>query len=177
MIREKVNFNTEWLYSSKDYTDGELKDFQEAEFEQVSIPHANTLLTRHKGPDFQEQIESYRFISWYRRHFILDESYKEKRIFIEFEGVANAAKIYVNEKYIGEHKGAYTGFSFDITEFLNSWGEENVIAVRVDSTKRSDIPPEGGEVDYCLFGGIVRDVWLIATGECTLIILLFQLHI
>ncbi|MEY8328499.1 MAG: DUF4982 domain-containing protein [Lachnospiraceae bacterium] len=166
MIREKVNFNTEWLYSSKDYTDGELKDFQEAEFEQVSIPHANTLLTRHKGPDFQEQIESYRFISWYRRHFILDESYKEKRIFIEFEGVANAAKIYVNEKYIGEHKGAYTGFSFDITEFLNSWGEENVIAVRVDSTKRSDIPPEGGEVDYCLFGGIVRDVWLIATGEC-----------
>ena len=102
MIREKVNFNTEWLYSSKDYTDGELKDFQEAEFEQVSIPHANTLLTRHKGPDFQEQIESCRFISWYRRHFILDESYKEKRIFIEFEGVANAAKIYVNEKYIGE---------------------------------------------------------------------------
>lgn len=82
MIREKVNFNTEWLYSSKDYTDGELKNFQEAEFEQVSIPHANTLLTRHKGPDFQEQIESYRFISWYRRHFILDESYKEKEFLL-----------------------------------------------------------------------------------------------
>ncbi len=166
MIRKKVNFNTEWLYSPTDSTDGELVDFYDREFEQVSLPHANTLLTRHKGPDFQQQIESYRFISWYRRHFVLDESYRGKRIFIEFEGVASAAEVYVNETYIGEHKGAYTGFSFDITEALNAWGEDNVIAVRVDSTKRSDIPPEGGEVDYCLFGGIVRDVWLIATGEC-----------
>lgn len=166
MVREKVNFNTKWLYSSNDYSDGELVDFHDTEFEQVSLPHANTLLTRHKGPNFQEQIESYRFISWYRRHFILDESYRGKRIIIEFEGIATVAKVYVNEKYIGEHKGAYTGFSFDITEFLNSWGKDNVIAVRVDSTRRSDIPPEGGEVDYCLFGGIVRNAWLIATSEC-----------
>lgn len=164
MIRETINFNTEWLYSPKD-NNSRLADLDESEFEQVSIPHANTLLTRHKGPDFQEQIESYRFVSWYRRHFVLDERYSGKRIIIEFDGVANMAEIYVNEKYAGEHKGAYTGFSFDITEFLNPCKEENVIAVRVDSTKRADIPPEGGSVDYCLFGGIVRDVRMIATGE------------
>jgi len=165
MVRKKMNFNTEWLYSPKDYAGGELADFNDTEFEQISIPHANTLLTAHKGPDFQKQIESYRFVSWYRRHFILDESYRGKRIIIEFEGVSNAAEIYVNGKYVGEHKGAYTSFLFDITEFLNPCGEKNVIAVRVDSTKRADIPPEGGSVDYCLFGGIVRDVWLITAGE------------
>lgn len=166
MVREKINFNTGWLYSPKDYTNGELVGLNDAGFEQVSIPHANTLLTTHKGPDFQEQIESYRFVSWYRRHFVLDENYEGKRIIIEFEGVATVAEVYVNEQYVGEHKGAYTSFSFDITEFLKPCGEENVIAVRVDSTRQADIPPEGGSVDYCLFGGIVRDVWMIATGEC-----------
>lgn len=166
MVREKMNFNTEWLYSPKDYENGALPELNDSTFEQVSVPHANTLLKTHKGPNFQEQIESYRFISWYRRHFVLDESYEGKRIQVEFEGVATVAQVYVNGQFVGEHKGAYTGFSFDITEYLNPSNEENVIAVRVDSTRHADIPPEGGSVDYCLFGGIVRDVWLIATGEC-----------
>lgn len=166
MVREKISFNTGWLYSDKDDTNGELVGLNDTGFEHVSIPHANRLLTTHKGPNFQEQIESYRFVSWYRRHFVLDKIYEGKRIIIEFEGIANVAEVYVNGQFVGEHKGAYTSFRFDITEFLKPFGEENIIAVRVDSTKRVDIPPEGGDVDYCLFGGIVRNVWLIATGEC-----------
>lgn len=166
MAREIINFNTEWLYSPYDLTNGELAELNDSEFESVSIPHANKILETHKGPNFQEQIESYRFVSWYRRHFVLGEEYKNKNIIIEFEGVATVAEVYVNGEFVGEHKGAYTSFSFDITNFLNPVGEENVIAVRVDSTKRADIPPEGGSVDYCLFGGIVRDVNLIVTGDC-----------
>lgn len=132
----------------------------------MCLPHANTLLTRHKGPDFQEQIESYRFVSWYRRHFSLDKSFKNQRIFVEFEGVATVAQVYVNGQFVMEHKGAYTGFTVDITRYLLPCGEENVLAVRVDSTKHTDIPPEGNQVDYCLFGGIVRNVWMIATADC-----------
>lgn len=166
MVREKINFNTEWLYSSKEETNGSQMGLDDTGFEPVSIPHANKLLTAHKGSNFQEQIETYRFVSWYRKHFVLDERYEGKNIILEFEGIANVAKVYVNERLVGEHKGAYTSFSFDITEFLHPCGEENIIAIRVDSTKRTDIPPEGGSVDYCLFGGIVRDVWMIITGGC-----------
>jgi len=166
MGREKLNWNTEWLFLPRDYENGALAESSEAEFKKVSLPHANTLLKKHKGPDFQEQIESYRFVSWYRRHFVLGKSYEGKRIFVEFEGVATVARVYVNGQFAGEHKGAYTGFTLDITEYLKPWGEDNVIAVRVDSTRQADIPPEGGSVDYCVFGGIVRDVWLIATGTC-----------
>lgn len=166
MEREIINFNTGWLYSNKDYTNGELFELNDSDFESVSIPHANKILETHKGPDFQNQIESYRFVSWYRRHFVLGEEYKNKNIIIEFEGVATVAQVYVNGKFVGDHKGAYTSFSFDITKFLNPVGEENIIAVRVDSTKRADIPPEGGSVDYCLFGGIVRDINMIVTGDC-----------
>lgn len=164
-MRQTINFNTDWLYSPYDYSNAELKDFDDSGFETVSIPHANTILTQHKGPNFQAQIDSYRFVSWYRRHFTLPECYEDgKRVIVEFEGVATVAEVYVNGEYIGEHKGAYTGFSYDITDSLKTDGSDNVIAVRVDSTKRSDIPPEGGSVDYCLFGGIVRDVNMIVTG-------------
>ncbi|MGN1097359.1 MAG: glycoside hydrolase family 2 protein, partial [Clostridia bacterium] len=162
--RETLNFNTGWLYSPCDYSNAQLRQFDDSGFECVSVPHANTVLTAHKGNDFQKQIESYRFVSWYRRHFSLPQEYDGKRIIVEFQGVASAAEVYVNGKYVGSHRGAYTGFSFDITGCIKTDGSDNVIAVRVDSTKRSDIPPEGGSVDYCLFGGIVRDVTMLAVN-------------
>lgn len=164
--RQIINFNTNWLYSPNEYTNAELSGFDDSGFEPVSIPHANKILEKHKGPNFQSQIESYRFVSWYRRHFALPECYAEgKRVIVEFEGVATVAEVYVNGNFVGEHKGAYTGFAYDITDYINSDGADNVIALKVDSTKRTDIPPEGGRVDYCLFGGIVRDVNMIIAGS------------
>lgn len=163
MTRKILNFNTRWLYSPNDYSNAQLTDFDDSGFESVSVPHANTLLTAHKGPNFQKQIESYRFVSWYRRRFALGEEYDGKHVTVEFEGVATVADVYVNGEFVGTHKGAYTSFSFDITNYIVHG--ENVIAVRVDSTRQPDIPPEGGSVDYCLFGGIVRDVKMIVTDQ------------
>lgn len=158
--RRIVNFNTGWLYLPYDNMDARLQLFDDSNFEPVTIPHANKVLEIHKGDDFQGQIEAYRFISWYRRHFIVPDNFEGMRIIIEFQGVATVAEVYVNGEYVGSHKGAYTGFSFDITDYVNWGNKDNVIAIRVDSTKHSDIPPEGGDVDYCLFGGIVRNVIL-----------------
>lgn len=164
--REVLNFNSRWLYSDRDYTNAHLKNFDDSAFEKVCVPHANRVITRHKGGevDFSEQIASYRFVSWYRRHFTLPKSYTGKRIFVQFEAVANACEVFVNGSSVGEHKGAYTGFKLEITDYV-LLGEDNVIAVRCDSTKRDDIPPEGGNVDYCLFGGIVRNVNMIVTND------------
>ena len=157
--REILNFNTLWRYSPHDHSGAEALLFDDSGFEKVSIPHANTVLKTHKGNDFLTQIESYRFISWYRRHFTLSQKYAGKRVIIGFEGVATVCEVYINGIFAGSHKGAYTSFSFDITDHI-IFGGDNVIAIKVDSTRRSDIPPEGGEVDYCLFGGIVRNVTL-----------------
>lgn len=165
--REVLIFNSGWLYSPCDYTNAQLKNFDDSGFEEVCVPHANKILEHHKGEDgrsFLNDIASYRFVSWYRRHFTLGEEYRGKRVRIEFEAVASVAEVYVNGNFIGEHKGAYTPFEFDITDYIN-FDEDNVLSVRVDSTRRSDVPPEGGSVDYCLFGGIVRDVNMIVTGK------------
>ncbi len=160
--RKVMNFNTEWLYLPSDDPGARLAGFDDSGFEPVGIPHANTVLGAHKGDDFQKYIEQYRFVSWYRRHFTLPGDWAGKRVTVGFEGVATVADVYVNGQFAGRHKGAYTGFSFDITDYV-SFGSANVIAVRVDSTRHADIPPEGGEVDYCLFGGIVRNVTLTVT--------------
>lgn len=164
-IREEKNFNTGWLYAPFDCNSGYMTDLSEETFEPVCIPHANKCLESYKGEDFQGQIDSYRFVSWYRRHFALDSTYANKKIYVVFEGVATIADVYVNGKYVGNHRGAYTGFTFDITDYIKTGGCDNLIAVRVDSTRQTEVPPEGGDVDYCLFGGIVRNVHMIVTEK------------
>src|SRR5262245_21292511 len=70
-----------------------------------------------------------------------------------------AATVWINGQKLGEYRGGYTPFSFELTPHLN-WRGDNVLAMEVDSTERSDIPPFGGEIDYLTFGGIYRDVAL-----------------
>ena len=161
--REVLNFDTEWLYSSVDYENGASVDLDDSGFEQVSVPHANTILQEHKGEDFEKEIASYRFVSWYRRHFTLPKEYAGRNIMVEFEGVATVAQVYLNGELLAEHDGAYTGFTVDISDYVYTDGRDNVLAVRVDSEKQTQIPPEGGNVDYCVFGGIVRDVSMTIT--------------
>lgn len=161
--RETLNFNTDWLYSSTNYENGEAVRLDDSGFDKVSVPHANTILETHKGNDFPNQIAAYRFISWYRRHFTLPENYAGRNITVDFEGVATIADVYLNGELLETHKGAYTGFSVDITDKVYTDGRENILAVRVNSERQPEIPPEGGNVDYCLFGGIVRDVTMTVT--------------
>ena len=70
-----------------------------------------------------------------------------------------AATVTINGHKLGEYRGGYTPFSFDLTPHLKPDGH-NVLAVEVDSTERPDIPPFGGNIDYLTFGGIYREVAL-----------------
>lgn len=90
-------------------------------------------------------------IAWYRKHFTIDREREGKTVYIEFEGVYRDCEIYVNDYYIGRHMSGYTGFYFDIGDFLN-YGGENVIAVKVDASQYEGWYYEGG--------GIYRNVWL-----------------
>ncbi len=70
-----------------------------------------------------------------------------------------ASTVWINGVRLGEYKGGYTPFSFDLTPHIDFEGE-NVLAVDVDSTERPDIPPFGYQIDYLTFGGIYREVSL-----------------
>src|SRR5271155_3737305 len=70
-----------------------------------------------------------------------------------------ASTVWINGHRLGEYKGGYTPFSFELTPHVN-FAADNLLAVDVDSSERPDIPPFGNRVDYLTFGGIYREVSL-----------------
>ncbi len=157
--RTVLNFNTHWLFNGDvPGGAGQAVGLDEAAFVPVTLPYFR--VHPHKGfPKGDFEVPS----SWYRRHFTIPSTLSGRRLRVEFQGVAKVADVYVNGTFVGQHRGAYTSFGYDITPHVTIGGADNVIAVRVDSMTRNDIPPEGGAVDYFVWGGIVRDVNLIVT--------------
>jgi len=151
-----VSFNPGWLFLPADSASAASKEFDESTCTPVCLPHTNKIV------DYANiDTSSFAFISWYRKHYTPPPALLGKRFLLEFEAVSKAAEVFVNGTRAGGHDGAYTPFTLDITGRL-AIGMDNVIAVRVDSRQRKDIPPEGRDVDFMLFGGIVRDVRLSA---------------
>jgi beta-galactosidase len=146
--------NRKWRYSRSLVEGGHLKDFDDSAFERVVVPHTNVRLPWH---GFDEK--TYEFVSLYRRRFKLPAEARSKRVFVDFEGVMTASTVWINGTKLGEYKGGYTPFSFELTSHLDFEGD-NVLAVDVDSSERPDIPPFGYEIDYLTFGGIYREVAL-----------------
>jgi beta-galactosidase len=146
--------NRNWRYSKSFAQGAHGKDFDDSGFETVVIPHTNVRLPWHSFDD-----KDYEFVSLYRRKFKLPPEARGRRVFVDFEGVMTASTVWINGEKLGEYKGGYTPFSFDLTPHIDFDGE-NVLAVDVDSTERPDIPPFGHQIDYLTFGGIYREVAL-----------------
>lgn len=96
-------------------------------------------------------------VGWYRKQFAFDPAWAGKRVAVEFEGVYRDATVWVNGVYLDRHTSGYTSFALDLTDHLLE-GEENSIAVRVDSDQ-----PEGWWYEGA---GIYRNVKLLI-GEPT----------
>jgi beta-galactosidase len=154
--RITLPMNRNWRYSRALVEGGHAKDFDDSKFERVVIPHSNVSLPWH---GFDEK--TYEFVSLYRRRFKLPPAARGKHVFVDFEGAMTASTVWINGVRLGEYKGGYTPFSFELTPHLDFDGE-NVLAVDLDSTERPDIPPFGYEIDYLTFGGIYREVSLRA---------------
>ncbi|MBN2104245.1 DUF4982 domain-containing protein [bacterium] len=91
-------------------------------------------------------------IGWYRKSFWIPESDLGRRISVQFDGVFRNSLVWVNGFYLGHEPSGYSGFWYDITDYLN-YGGENIIAVRVDVIMEEGWFYEGA--------GIYRHVWLI----------------
>jgi beta-galactosidase len=79
-------------------------------------------------------------------------------VFVRFEAASLTARVFLNGKETGEHKGGFQAFCFELAPLE----AENVLAVRVDNSRREDVIPLGG--DFTVFGGIYRPVSLIVTS-------------
>ncbi len=149
-------------------------DFDDSGWESVNLPHDYIIdgvptCAKNRGEDLSDipamqTMDSMltangsleRYVAWYRKHFFVERSSENNRIFIRFDGVMRNSVYYINGFYLDTHFSGYTPAQFDITDFLN-FGGDNVISVKVDPRI-----PEGWWYEG---GGIYRHVWLIETPQ------------
>ncbi len=101
----------------------------------------------------------------YLREIYVPRDWAEKRLFIKFYGVESVADVMVNGKYVGEHRGGATAFTFEITDKVNV-GASNRLHVIVNDAPQSDILPTSHEENR--YGGIYRPVELIVTDKLSI---------
>jgi beta-galactosidase len=92
---------------------------------------------------------------WYRKRILIPAADKGKKNFIQFDGVYMNADVWINGHHLGNHPYGYTGFIFDLTDYLK-YDSSNVIAVEVKN--------EGQNSRWYSGSGIYRHVWLIKMG-------------
>ncbi|HUP44701.1 MAG TPA: glycoside hydrolase family 2 TIM barrel-domain containing protein [Thermoanaerobaculia bacterium] len=154
--RVRHTINEGWRYAPGPVERVEEPAFDDSAWEGVHLPHTWNAI------DAFDKTSSYRRgVGWYRKRLQLDPAVEGRRLFLHFEAANQVADVYVNGRHAGQHIGGYTAFAFDITDLV-TFERPNLIAVRVDNAHDPDIPPLNA--DFTFFGGIYRDVWLIATA-------------
>ena len=162
-----VSFDDNWLFARYGLQPGgtrideprglEAADLNDKAWQKLSLPHDWAIA----GP-FRIELAGetgklpWKGIGWYRKHFIVPASDKNKKLFIHFDGAMAYAKIYVNGKYAGTWPYGYSSFRIDISPFVIA-GKENIIAVRLDT--------ESWDSRWYPGAGIYRHVWLVKTSD------------
>ena len=133
----------------------------------VSLPHTWNALDGQDGrtagqPSRPEERGSdyFRGVGWYARPLEIPADRKGKRIFVLFEAASQRATVYFNDQRLGEHRGGFTAFGYELTA-LARFGAPNELRVQVDNTLVKTIAPLAG--DFNVNGGIYRPVHLVVT--------------
>lgn len=151
----KINFNKDWKVTGENDRFIAKEGSQYGEYE-VSIPHDAMLNTERTKEAFNGSKKAY-FSNgtWeYKKDLFAEKDWENKLVYLEFEGVFNRTKVYVNDAYVGKNDYGYSEFDFCLNSHLN-FGEKNTIKV-VAST--------GDDSRWYSGAGIYRNVNLLV-GE------------
>jgi beta-galactosidase len=155
--REVISINKNWQFTAELATPRGLGwGTGPSRANRVNLPHT------WNDIDFMSDGGYRRGYGSYSKDLEIPPDYKGKRLFLRFEGAGSVANVFINSNHLGEHKGAYTAFTYEITAFVN-YGGSNSLSVICDNSQRFDLAPQGG--DFNMYGGLYRDAWLIVTDE------------
>lgn len=176
--RVVLPFNSDWAFQYFPHSNPPeavtAVDYDDSSWPAIATPHTWSTFetTRDVHPfimEASERRDPYWWRGWgvYRKSFEVTPDRPGRRWFIEFEGAQKHARVYLNGHFLGEHKGGYTAFSYDLTDFLYLDGQTaNVLAVLV-SNRRDDlaggIPPMTAG-NFNVYGGLYREVRLVGTA-------------
>ncbi|WP_228850413.1 glycoside hydrolase family 2 TIM barrel-domain containing protein [Aegicerativicinus sediminis] len=146
----------DWKFQKGEVSNGYSPTINDGDWETVKVPHDWAI-----GESFELNGNGdtgklpWKAEGWYRKHLMLDASYRGKRIFLVFDGVMAFPEVFVNGEFAGKWDYGYNSFYLDITPFIKI-GEKNLIAIHADTRKHDSRWYPGG--------GIYRKVTLLATN-------------
>jgi len=167
------NFNPGWKFLKGDATGAEQVAFDDSKWADVSAPHtyndvdSYAHIISHSGGDRF----AYAGIAWYRKHFKLPAGARGGKVFLEFEGLKQAGRFWVNGKFVGKFENGVTACGLDLTTFVNFGDQENIIAVKVDNSNDYKEEATGTEFEWMgrafnpNYGGLNHDIVLHLTGK------------
>lgn len=148
--RAVIPLNNDWLFRFS-------HEVHKGSGHKVVLPHTWNAVDALSGkPDYKRGIGNY------SRSLFVPASWQGRRIFIRFEGANTTTDLFLNGKHIGEHRGGYGAFIFELTDKL-IYGAKNQLLVRVNNAEQLDVMPLVG--DFNFYGGIYRNVALLLTND------------
>ena len=167
-----------WNSASPGASEFQAKDFNDSDWDDIRVPLSWEMANYGKpvytnvGYPFKNNppnantgmsdygVEDHNATGFYRRTITIPETWKDKRVFVHFDGVYSAAVVWVNGKYVGYSQDSNTDAEFDITGFVTTG--DNQLSVRV--YRWCDGSYLEGQ-DMWHLSGIHRDVYLVATPK------------
>jgi beta-galactosidase len=141
--------------------------YDDGGWEQVAVPHTWNRVGEY-GLARSAATNNKQGIGWYRLTYSAPAAAKGRRQYLDFGAVGIVADVWVNGTHVGQHKGAYSRFRFDVTP---AWkpGAANLIVVKADNSKpevgstTAEVLPLAG--DFFIHGGMYRGVSLIEAND------------
>jgi beta-galactosidase len=155
--RVRDTFDFGWKFFKGDTPGAQQSNFADAKWKDVDLPHDWSIegpLSQARGATEPSLPMG---IGWYRKHFNIPESDRDRKVFIEFDGVYQLSEVWINGQYLGKRPYGYSSFCYDLTPHLKVGGD-NVIAVKADNSHRPNSRWYTGS-------GIYRHTWLLVTNQ------------
>jgi beta-galactosidase len=159
-VRQQSSLDAGWKFVRSDASGAQAPTFNDSAWSAVNVPHTWNAQDGQDGGN-----NYYRGIGWYRKHFTPAATLGGKKLWLQFDGVNTTAEVWVNGTRLGLHQGGFATFRFDATAAVKL-GQDNVVAVKVSNAANADIPPLSA--DFTFFGGIYRDVSLVAVDPLSI---------
>ncbi|TFH35797.1 MAG: glycoside hydrolase family 2 protein [Bacteroidia bacterium] len=155
--RETTLLDKGWKFYKGASESAYLEDFDDSGWREVTVPHDWAIGEPFiKDGDANTGKLPWKGEGWYRKTISMDPDYREKKLYLMFDGVMAFPEVYVNGKLAGRWDYGYNSFWIDITGFVN-FDKENIIAVHADTRNHDSRWYPGA--------GIYRKVQLIAVNQ------------
>ena len=154
--RESARLVSGWRFKLGEIAGAAQLQFNDRDWQSVDLPHNWGWQEAQRGEEY------YRGPGWYRCPLDHLTPKPGRRYFLRFEAAGSVADVYCNGVLLGQHRGAFGAFCYEITRQLAPAGP-NLIAVRASNAPEPDLAPLSG--DFNIFGGLYRPVHLIETND------------